>query len=493
MDWYSQYRHGSARWAAQAEIEKAGLYQPGGIFLGICPYTGRYLWLHGDAPITLIGGAGSGKGTSILAYNNFYPSNMLIFNPKGELGAMMMAYQKAVGKKEYYCINPAGLHTSAPWNLPAHKVNPFDILNPDSSLLVSDCKRIAAMFIEIDQHGKKFFPIRARQWMENLLVAYVMLYQNPTLTGFMVVLDKIESDPEAFKKGFATQALKLNIRAVTRTMNEIVTKRTSATDEYSGVMSTITGEMGFMSDPMMQELFSGADFSLDVLTRQNQPAVVDIAFPAENLGIWNKALRLIVGVAILYQQRASGAKAFFMIDEAAQLGHFEELERSYTYGRSYYRTLAVFQDIGQLETNYSKPGIQTFLGSSQAKIFIGIRDYESADLVSKMLGTQTIEVEDPRYLAQARYAKQQAVNSVLFGGADPFHAGMEIAHWKREEKHREKIQVPLLTPDQILNLPENRSIIFLSGLDVPPILAFRQPYYERADVAGAFMPNPFHM
>ncbi|MEE9398548.1 MAG: type IV secretory system conjugative DNA transfer family protein [Methylococcales bacterium] len=492
MDWYADHRHGSARWASHTEIQNAGLYEPGGVFLGICPYTGRYLWLHGDQPICLLGGAGTGKGTSILAYNNFYPSNMLIFNPKGEIGAMIQAHQKAVGK-EYYTINPAGLHTGPPWKLPQHKVNPFDILKPDSPLLVSDCKRIAAMFIEIGETKNKFFPIRARQWMENLLVAYVMAYQNPTLTGFMRLLNEIESNPQKFKERAENVFMKLGIEAVTRTMYEIINKRTSAPEEYSGVMSTITGEMSFMSDPRLQELFSGADFSLDVLIQKNPPSVVDIAFPAENLDIWNKALRLIVGVSILYQQRSPGAKAFFMIDEAAQMGHFEELERSFTYGRSFYRTMAVFQDIGQIETNYSKPGIQTFLGSSQAKIFIGIRDYETAQLVSNMLGNQTVEVEDPKYSAQARQAKHQVMSAVLFGGADPFQAGREIVHWKHEERHREKIQIPLLTPDQILTLPDNRSIIFLSGLNVPPILAYRQPYYERPDVAGAFMPNPFHM
>ncbi len=34
-----------------------------------------------------------------------------------------------------------------------------------------------------------------------------------------------------------------------------------------------------MSDPALQVLFSGADFSLDILTRRNPKAVVEIAFP----------------------------------------------------------------------------------------------------------------------------------------------------------------------------------------------------------------------
>ena len=41
-------------------------------------------------------------------------------------------------------------------------------------------------------------------------------------------------------------------------------------------------------------------------------------------------------MAILYQYR----NPLIVIDEAALFGHFEELERSYTYGRSYYQSLA---------------------------------------------------------------------------------------------------------------------------------------------------------
>ena len=249
-----------------------------------------------------------------------------------------------------------------------------------------------------------------------------------------------------------------------------------------------------MSDPALQVLFSGADFSLDILTRRNPKAVVEIAFPAENLGIWNKALRLIIGVAMLYQYRKKGGgKALFLIDEAAQLQYFEELERSYTYGRSFYRTYAVWQDLGQITRLYGHAGVQTFLGSSQAKIFIGIRDLETAQTVSSMLGTQTIEVENPVYTARARHARQQAVTRLVYAGADPLQTGMELAHWTREEQHRDKIQRPLLTPDEVLNLPEDRSIVFVSGKNVYPILARRTPYYQIPHVVRYFLPNPYHM
>ena len=492
MQWYSDNRHGSASWATRDELARAGLYARKGVFLGLCPFLGHPLTLDSDAPLTLIGGAGSGKGATKLLYNNFYHGSMLINDPKGEIGAMTWKYQQCMGK-EVWCINPSGLHTSAPWNMPRHKLNPVGILKPSSPHLVSDCMRIAAMLNPADAHNP-FFTNRPRQWFSNLLHAYVLAFGKPTLPDFAAMLGSIQSDFESFKslaKTFSSFA----VPDINRTCAEIIDRKKTAPEEYSGVMSTIATNMQFMADPQLQNLFSAADFSLDVLTRANPPAVVDIAFPAENLGIWSKALRLIIGVAILYQQRsAGGAKPLFLIDEAAQLGHFEELERSYTYGRSFYRTYAVFQDIGQITRHYGREGVQTFLGSSQAKTFIGVRDYETAQLVSNMLGNQTIEVENPIYAARARHARQQAVNSLIFGAADPFRAGMDIAHWTRQERHRDKAQRPLLTPDEVLTLPENRSLVFLSGLDVRPIMAGRMPYFQNPAIpAGAFLPNPYHV
>ncbi len=491
MDFYSEHRHGSARWPTYQEVRRSGLLRNKGIFHGLCPFNGKTLTLDSDAPMTLIGGAGSGKGVSQILYNNFYHGSMLINDPKGEIGAMIGDHQKRMGK-DFYCINPVGLHTGEPWRLPQHRVNPFDILTPTSRFLVSDCKRIAAMLIPIEG-AKPFFPKRARQWLSFLLLAYVLTSEEITLAGFYNLLNTIESNYEDFKTMAKGVYSTLGNADITRTMNEIIDKRMNAPEEYSGVMSTIYTDMDFMSDPDLKTLFSGADFSLDALSQTHKPAVIDIAFPAENLDIWRSALRLIIGVAIIYQYRNTHSKPLFLIDEAAQLGHFEELEKSYTYGRSFYKTYGVFQDIGQIAKHYGREGIQTFLGSSQTRTFIGTRDYETAKLISDMLGNQTIEVDNPIYQAHARHAQQLAVNNLVFNQADPFQTGLEMAHWQREKTHKDKMRRPLMTPDEILNMPEDESLIFLSGLNLNPIKAKRMPYYLNKNTRRFFMPNPYHV
>ena len=51
----------------------------------------------------------------------------------------------------------------------------------------------------------------------------------------------------------------------------------------------------------------------------------------------------------------------------------------------------------------------------------------------------------------------------------------------------------LMMPEEILSMPEDKQLLFVSGKNLKPILAEKHPYYARADFAGRFLPNPFHL
>lgn len=497
MGFYENYRYGSSAWPTPRQIRRAGLYgKKGGkgIFLSLCPYTGKWLMFDKDGAITLIGGAASGKGTTILLYLNYYTGSMLINDPKGEIGAMINHYQSKVLGKDFFCINPTGLHTQSPWGLPQHRVNPFDILKADSPHLVLDCLRIATMLIP-DDGGKGFFINRARQWMSNLLLAYALTSKDPNPSDFMEILNMIENNHADFK------ALALGLYAtlgnddITLTMNEIINKRcdTGTSGEYSGAMSTISTAMTFMADPNIKTLFSGADFSLDVLSQTNPAAVVDLAFPAENMGIQKSALRLIIGVAMLYQYRNISSRPLFVLDESPTLGKFEEMLTAYSYGRSFFQTFSAWQSFGQLSGLYGEDGMQEILSSSQALVLMGIRDLKGAKYASEICGNQTLEIENEIYTARAKHAKRAAINNLMFNGGDPTQIGLELGHWAKEEKHIDRMQRPLMTPSEILTMPEDKSLVVTSGLNLNPLLASRQPYFKNRKIRKDFLPNPYHV
>ncbi len=141
--------------------------------------------------------------------------------------------------------------------------------------------------------------------------------------------------------------------------------------------------------------------------------------------------------------------------------------------------------------NFGPTGLQGFMGSAALRQFFGVRDYQTAQLVSSMLGQETLEYDDTLRQSQARQAKRQAAMSIL-GGNDPFAAAQNFRHHAFEETHRTKQARALMTPDEVLAMPEDRQICFVSGKSLGPILGHKYPYYTRPEFAGRFLPNPFH-
>lgn len=487
-------RFGSTRWAGDADIRRARLDKkiPGSLFAGLSPFDNRPLYLPGDGHCTLIGGAGAGKGTGFLSYSALalgWDGPCLLHDLKGELAAISLMHLHEQGISGY-AINPYGINTGAPWFTPMHQVNPLAILVRDSPTLTIDIKMIMEMLIKIRAAARDdFFEVRARQWCEGLLKFMVLTCGSVTLVDFYHLVNLVETDPERFRRIAEQDMLSLPVPDVQRTAQEILYKRAHAEREYSSIFSTILKHFGWLDDPAIQHTLSGADFSLDVITREN--ARIYLIVPAEYVGVLSSFLRLVIGVAMIHKQRRPDApRVLYLIDEAGQLGYFEMLERAYTFGRGAgIRALGVFQSLGQMQCYPG--GAQTILGSSAARVFMGTRDYETAALVSRMVGNQTLEFDSERNQADARKAKMHVINALL-AGDDPFMTAYDAAHFGQHALRKEKMQRALLMTDEVLSLPDDRMVLMTSGLNCPyPILARKIPYYQRPEIQR-FMPNPHH-
>ena len=77
--------------------------------------------------------------------------------------------------------------------------------------------------------------------------------------------------------------------------------------------------------------------------------------------------------------------------------------------------------------------------------FFGVRDYQTARLVSDMLGTETLEYDDERLQDEARRQKRDAIRKMFTGDEDPFDAAREYGHYKRAEERRTKQSIHAFT------------------------------------------------
>lgn len=68
-------------------------------------------------------------------------------------------------------------------------------------------------------------------------------------------------------------------------------------------------------------------------------------------------------------------------------------------------------------------------------------------------------------------------------------AGIGLAYSAHAAQHRTKQARALMTPDEVLNLPEDEQILFISGLGLAPVRANKRPYFTRHEMAAGYLPN----
>lgn len=486
------YRFGSADWSDRSDLHRAGLLNPPGVMLGYDGSTA--LWMDGDASILTAAGTGTGKLRDQLAYTVCgvrgpdgswqAPRRMLVNDCRGELAAISIHNQIRLGKPAYF-YNPYGLH-----GLPQHRVQPWDMLKVDSPAFHADVKIAINDVITLSGgDNAQYFELKAREWSEAIAKHHVQVFGSVTMPQLYELLNQIE-EPSGWD-ALAESMLRSPFGDVRRVAAEMDNKRVNSPREYGSIVGELFKSFNFLTDPRIRESLSASDFSLEVLCQQD--CTVYIMIPAEYAQSVAPAQRALFGGTMLYKQRhPSAPRVTLVVDEAAQLGRFEGLLRAYSYGRGLgIRAWSIWQNTGQIVRNFGPEALSSFLAASQTRQFFGVRDLITAQMVSAMLGTQTLEYDAELDQAAARKNKAQIVQQVL-GGADPFEAGFNFGHQSRAAITRTKQARALMTPDEILNMPEDEQLLFISGLDLHPIRAKKYPYYTRREMAGAYLPNPYH-
>jgi type IV secretion system protein VirD4 len=393
-------------------------------------------------------------------------------------------------EKHGFCINPFNMHVGAPWFLPSHRVNPLDVLHPLSESLAADCKLLMEMMIpKVKTGGDNYFPDKAREWGRVILLWMVRRGGSVTLPAFYKLISAVYADLTGWDS-ICAQMRTFSHPDIQRVVGEMVTKRDEAPKEFSGILGTLFNGLSFVGDEALSACLADADFSLSVVTSDFQPVNVYLIFPSEFMEMYAPFLRLIIGVAMIYKSRAPASPpVVFLIDEAAQLGYFEALQRAYGIGRGKgIRTWAFFQSMGDIEGHYGRDGAKAMMSSAQLRQFFGVRDFETARMVSDMVGQATVFYDDP--IQQENY-KMQGLGAVLRGATDPVDL-IHAAHNIKMSQEKSIARRDLIAPDEVLGLPPNEQIAFIGDLSLATVRAKRRHYYERADLAGRYLPNPFH-
>ncbi|MDR3391861.1 MAG: conjugal transfer protein TraG [Sulfuriferula sp.] len=457
--------YGSARWADAADIRKAGLNQPAGVFLGL--HDGQYLRHEGPEHVLTFAPTRSGKGVGLVVPTLLsWPASAVIHDIKGENWQITAGWRSRFS----HCLlfNPTDPKSAA--------YNPLLEVRRGAHE-VRDVQNIADILV--DPEGALE---RRNHWEKTshaLLVGAILhvLYagEDKTLRGVANFL----SDPACpFELTLHRMMTTRHLGAdqgnkphpvVASAAREVLNK---SDNERSGVLSTAMSFLGLYRDPTVAEVTSRCDWRIADLISSEHPVSLYLVVPPSDISRTKPLVRLILNqIGRRLTESLDGSdgiarrhKLLLMLDEFPALGRLDFFETALAFMAGYgIRSFLIAQSLNQIDKAYGQN--HSILDNCHVRVTFATNDERTAKRISETLGTAT------ELRAQRNYA------------------GHRLAPWlghlmvSRQETAR-----PLLTPGEVMQLPPDEAVVMVSS--VAPIKAKKLRYYADANFKRRVLPPP---
>ena len=453
--------YGSARWADAADIRKAGLTQPAGVFLG--QHDGHYLRHEGPEHVLTFAPTRSGKGVGLVVPTLLsWPASAVIHDIKGENWQITAGWRGRFS----HCLlfNPTDASSAA--------YNPLLEVRRGAHE-VRDVQNIADILV--DPEGALE---RRNHWEKTshaLLVGAILhvLYagEDKTLRGVANFLSDPASPFElTLQRMMTTKHLgDAQHPVVASAAREVLNK---SDNERSGVLSTAMSFLGLYRDPTVAEVTSRCDWRIADLISAEHPVSLYLVVPPSDISRTKPLIRLILNqIGRRLTESLDGSdgiqrrhKLLLMLDEFPALGRLDFFETALAFMAGYgIRSFLIAQSLNQIDKAYGQN--HSILDNCHVRVTFATNDERTAKRISETLGTAT------ELRAQRNYA------------------GHRLAPWlghlmvSRQETAR-----PLLTPGEVMQLPPDEAVVMVSS--VAPIKAKKLRYFADANFKQRVIPPP---
>lgn len=433
--------HGSARFASRKSIEPLKR-ESTGVMIGRDCDDRKLLRYNGPRHLITIAPTRTGKGTGTVIPNLLTANRtVLCIDPKGENARIANRRRRTFGP--VFILDPFAVTGEQSANF-----NPLDSIDLDGLDFAEDATTLAEALI-YDESGAS----QETHWNEEakaLIVGFILqiaAHERPGRRTLITLREYLTCAPEAF-------SVLLNTMQNSQAANGLIARaanRHLGKDEREarGILSTAQRHTHFLDSPRMANVLSQSNFRFaDLKTRT---MTVFLVLPPDRLAGYSRWLRLLVTQALTEMVRnpvQPPSPVLMLLDEFASLGRLAIIERAFGLMAGYGVQLwPILQDIHQLRVTYGK-GAGTFLSNAGVLQIFGTNDQESADLVSKLLGEQTIAFE-----TQSR-------------NHDSEKSGLSASE--------QRIGRALLTADEVRRMSSDTQLLFLSGC--PSIMAGKIRY-----------------
>ncbi|QFT28867.1 Type IV secretory system Conjugative DNA transfer [Labrenzia sp. THAF82] len=484
---YAAHRYGRARFADDDMIFDAGLDRSLGVYLGETD-SGVHCYAPGQSAALIAAGARGGKGSSILPslLDGFGDSHVISMDWKGQNGPIT-GLQPGT-----HIINWAP-------RAGGDRINPIPQLTNNSPTLQPDTKLwVQSWIVKNGSKDGEVFQAYAQRITEACALSYIEQYGLLELPGLSDVMALVGTNTETWLEfeSYMHMSRFGAVQAMAEELREIRNSDTPNAGGFGGAKTEITNSFACLSDPELRESVSPPfDFDPTQLTEENGPRFqVNLMEAMEFSKSSAPIVRSIYSSIMLLKRRALRSRPqVWLLDEIGNIGAWPLAVELATYGPGYgIRPVYVVQSIQQLD-NLAPNASKIIPSSCGTQIYKATRELSEAKQLSSMLGQFTLPVEDFALNERARIAQNEALDAMIFDGADPFRTGTAMAYQDALTEHPKLMPRALMTPDEILNtMPAEMVLVFMPRVVLAPMRLWVRNYWERPDLCGRYLGDPFH-
>lgn len=472
---------GSAKWATEEVIKSKNLINKDGVYIGAFKKKKDLMYLRHNGPEHVLAFAPtrSGKGVGLIIPTLLtWRQSVFINDIKGENYALTSGVRKAMGqtvlKLDPTCIDGSGA-----------RFNPLSEIRKGTILEVKDVQNIVNMIVDPDGKGQQDHWAKTGAALLTAVILHLLYVgKDKTLRGvagflsdpartidetleIMLTAEHIQHGEEGsvYWKGIdpMTGEPTHTHPVVAQSARAVLNK---SDNERSGVLSTSLSFLELYRDPVVAANTETSDFKIADLQKKDKPVSLYLVVPPSDKDRLKPFVRLVINQIVRSltekmefengRSKEPEQRLLLLIDEFPSLGKMDVLAESLAFIAGYgLKAYLIVQDLSQLYKAYSRD--EEIIGNCHIRIAFAPNKIETAELLSKMVGVGTVQVEQNSYS----------------GGRTSIALGQMSSSVQEVERS-------LLTPDEAMRLPENDCIIFIAGTD--PIYGKKIKYYNHPEL-----------
>ncbi len=498
--------HGSAKWATADDVANTGLLgTTQGVYVGAWfdPAEDQLRYLRDDGPSHVLAFAPtrSGKGVGLVIPSLLiWPESCVVYDIKGENWAKTAGFRERAGQ---VCFKFSPVETEN-----GSRFNPLAEIRIGTPRDVSDSQNVADMIIRTGEDSPQ-----ERYWQDAacsittgmiLHVCYaaaqqgkvacladlsrVFTHHNMSFREALLELENFPHDPDHNLRWLTPSGERTATHpVVAEKVREMLDKEDK---DFSGVLSTAKTALALYSDPLVARNTAASDFTINDLVNHARPVSLYLVVPPSDKLRLRPLIRLIFTQIVnrltermefqAGAQKQNQHRLLFMIDEFPSLKRMEVFSDALSYMAGYgMKAFLITQDIRQIVDEYGPN--ESIVSNCHVRIAYAPNQYDTAELLSKMAGTKTVQKASFNYSGSRLAPIMSHLNASV-----------------------EQVERPLLTPDEVMRLrPPKKSgrgnkerivapgemLIFVSGNY--PILGTQMLYFADPVLAKrAAIPPP---